>query len=189
MRIKFVVYIVFFSLVAVVSAKSMKTEKTETTEVVALTYAAPPIHREIVSEKRAEEQAAEQARIDAERVAAEKAEAHRQWHLRQEAKKRASPPRPSRSGIRASQGHVAASGDILDALARCESGGDPGRHSLNGKYHGAFQFLISTWQSIGYEGDPHNHSYATQKEAAGKLIARSGWASQFPRCARKLGMA
>lgn len=77
-------------------------------------------------------------------------------------------------------------GDILDALGRCESGGNPNLNTGNG-YFGAFQFLPSTWRSLGYSGLPTDHSYATQKEAAGRLIARSGW-GQFPGCARKLGM-
>lgn len=76
-------------------------------------------------------------------------------------------------------------GDILDALARCESG----MRNLNtgNGYLGYFQFLQGTWNGLGYSGPVTAASYETQKEAAGKLIARSGW-GQFPGCARKLGM-
>lgn len=82
----------------------------------------------------------------------------------------------------------------------CESGQDPTEDTGNG-YYGAFQFLISTWQSImvllgyghfedkTYVGEfprPTDASYEVQRSAAGALIERSGW-GQFPGCARKLG--
>lgn len=80
-----------------------------------------------------------------------------------------------------------ASGDVFMALARCESGGNAGAHSSTGKYHGAFQFGLSTWRSVGYGGDPHEYPFEVQLEAARRLQARSGW-GQWPRCARKLGL-
>lgn len=77
--------------------------------------------------------------------------------------------------------------DVWGALGRCESGNNPTSHSSSGKYHGAFQFAIGTWQGLGYSGDPHTYPYATQLEAAKKLQARSGW-GQWPKCASKLGL-
>lgn len=80
---------------------------------------------------------------------------------------------------------VTGGGDIYDALARCESGGDPLKNTGNG-YYGAFQFLPSTWNRF-HPGLPIDYSYAVQKAAAIRLIALSGW-GQFPACAAMLGM-
>jgi hypothetical protein len=74
----------------------------------------------------------------------------------------------------------------MDALARCESGGNPTIVSRNGRYYGAFQFALGTWRSVGYEGTPIDYSYEVQREAAIKLQQRSGW-GQWPTCSRKLG--
>jgi hypothetical protein len=73
------------------------------------------------------------------------------------------------------------------ALAACESGGNPRARSASGLYFGAFQFSVATWRSLGYGGNPADHSYGTQLEAAKRLQARSGW-GQWPRCARRLGL-
>ena len=82
---------------------------------------------------------------------------------------------------------VRPTGDVWSALAACESGGNPAAHGGGGRYHGAFQFSLATWRSLGYEGDPHENSYSVQLEAAQRLQARSGW-GQWPRCARRLGL-
>lgn len=87
------------------------------------------------------------------------------------------PPRP----------RVRPSGDVWSALAACESGGNPSAHGGGGRYHGAFQFSLATWRSLGYGGDPHEHPYEVQLEAARRLQARSGW-GQWPGCARRLGL-
>jgi len=80
-----------------------------------------------------------------------------------------------------------ASDDIYMQLAYCESGA---RWDYNGSsgYDGAFQFSPATWNTMGtgyafaYLAPPE-----VQIDAAKRLIARSGW-SQFPLCAKKLGM-
>lgn len=79
------------------------------------------------------------------------------------------------------------SGDIWGALARCESGGNPRAVGGGGRYFGAFQFSLGTWRGLGYSGNPVDHPYSTQLEAAQRLVARSGW-GQFPHCARRLGL-
>ncbi len=61
------------------------------------------------------------------------------------------------------------------------------RNDTGDPYWGYFQFLPSTWRGIGGTGMPHEHPYEVQKHFAIKLIERSGW-SQFPSCARQLGM-
>ncbi|HEX2851077.1 MAG TPA: transglycosylase family protein [Acidimicrobiales bacterium] len=89
--------------------------------------------------------------------------------------------------VRADRGGGRASDDIWVALARCESGGDPAAVGGGGAYHGAFQFTLTTWHSLGYAGDPLDYPFAVQLEAAKRLQARSGWA-QWPACSRRLGL-
>jgi hypothetical protein len=97
-----------------------------------------------------------------------------------------------RSAARTSRGAAAdggrSAGDgVWAALARCESGGDPTARGGGGRYFGAFQFSLATWQSLGYAGNPIDHPYAVQLAAARRLQARSGW-DQWPRCSRQLGL-
>lgn len=75
------------------------------------------------------------------------------------------------------------SGDLLDALARCESG----MQNLQcAPYCGYFQFVPRTYASITGRWCVTCDDYATQKAAA--AIAWSwGPCSQFPTCAAKLG--
>lgn len=73
------------------------------------------------------------------------------------------------------------------ALAACESGGNPRARSADGRYFGAFQFSVETWRSLGYGGNPADHPYSVQLQAAQRLQARSGW-DQWPRCSRRLGL-
>jgi hypothetical protein len=95
------------------------------------------------------------------------------------------PPPPPEVQAAAASEPVPATGDRFDALAQCESGGDPTTNTGNG-YYGAFQFDLQTWQSVGRSGYPHEHSYGEQKAAAMDLHARRGW-HPWPACARKLG--
>lgn len=88
---------------------------------------------------------------------------------------------------RSDTGGRSATDGVWAALAACESGGNPAAGSSGGLYFGAFQFSVATWRSLGYSGNPTDHSYAVQLEAAKRLQARSGW-GQWPRCARRLGL-
>lgn len=63
----------------------------------------------------------------------------------------------------------------------CESGMDPSAHNPSGIYHGAFQFLLSTWYAAGGTGDPHQHSWHMQAVVAVRWMHRAG-ASQWPVC-------
>lgn len=74
----------------------------------------------------------------------------------------------------------------FDRLAQCESNGNWGISSGNG-YHGGLQFSLATWRSLGYGGNPAEHSYDVQLAAAKRLQARSGW-GQWPHCSRRLGL-
>jgi uncharacterized protein YabE (DUF348 family) len=71
------------------------------------------------------------------------------------------------------------------ALAKCESGGNPSIVSSNGKYHGLYQFSVSTWQAVGGSGLPSQASAAEQTQRAQILYQRSG-AGQWPVCGKKL---
>ena len=69
----------------------------------------------------------------------------------------------------------------LEAIAACESGGDPTAVSSNGMYHGKYQFSVSTWQAVGGTGLPSQAPEAEQDMRAAMLYARSG-PSQWPVC-------
>lgn len=73
-------------------------------------------------------------------------------------------------------------GGTLEAIARCESGGDPTTNTGNG-FYGKYQFTLSTWQSVGGSGNPAAASEAEQNKRAAMLYAREG-ASPWPVCGR-----
>jgi len=74
----------------------------------------------------------------------------------------------------------AASGQ-LEAIAACESGGDPTAIGGGGLYRGKYQFTYETWQSVGGSGDPAAAPEAEQDARAAALLARDG-AGQWPVC-------
>jgi hypothetical protein len=69
----------------------------------------------------------------------------------------------------------------LEAIASCESGGDPTVFSADGSYRGKYQFSFSTWASVGGSGDPAAASEAEQDYRAALLYASSG-SSPWPVC-------
>ena len=69
----------------------------------------------------------------------------------------------------------------LQAIAACESGGDPRAVSANGTYRGKYQFSTATWQAVGGSGDPAAAPEAEQDKRAAILMARSG-PGQWPVC-------
>ena len=71
------------------------------------------------------------------------------------------------------------------ALARCESGGNPTAVSSTGKYHGLYQFSVSTWAAVGGAGLPSEASAEEQTARAKMLYNRSG-AGQWPHCGKNL---
>ena len=68
--------------------------------------------------------------------------------------------------------------------SQCESGGDPNIHGGGGKYHGAFQFRLSTWKASPKSpgGDPHKYSWRTQAVVAVYLKKRDGARTHWPSC-------
>jgi hypothetical protein len=71
---------------------------------------------------------------------------------------------------------------VLEAIAQCESGGDPTADTGNG-FYGKYQFTLETWQSVGGTGNPAQASEAEQDQRAAALYAQAG-ASPWPVCGR-----
>jgi hypothetical protein len=69
----------------------------------------------------------------------------------------------------------------LEAIASCESGGNPTAVSADGTYRGKYQFDTGTWAAVGGSGDPAAAPEAEQDYRAALLYAQSG-PSQWPMC-------
>jgi uncharacterized protein YabE (DUF348 family) len=92
---------------------------------------------------------------------------------------------PSSSGGTPAVGGGDAAGLNWAALAACESGGRANAVSSTGKYHGLYQFSVSTWQAVGGAGLPSEASAEEQTARAQALYNRSG-AGQWPHCGPRL---
>jgi Transglycosylase-like domain len=68
----------------------------------------------------------------------------------------------------------------LEAIAACESGGDPTANTGNG-FYGKYQFTQTTWESVGGTGNPAAASEAEQDMRAAMLYAQQG-SSPWPVC-------
>ncbi len=68
----------------------------------------------------------------------------------------------------------------LDAIAACESGGDPTAVNAAG-YYGKYQFDTGTWAAVGGSGNPAEASEAEQDYRAALLYSRAG-SSPWPVC-------
>jgi transglycosylase-like protein len=71
----------------------------------------------------------------------------------------------------------------LQAIAACESGGDPRAIGGGGAFRGKYQFTYATWAAMGGSGDPAAAPEAEQDRLAAKLYATAG-AGQWPVCGR-----
>jgi hypothetical protein len=71
----------------------------------------------------------------------------------------------------------------LQAIAACESGGDPHAIGGGGAFRGKYQFTYETWAAMGGSGDPAAAPEAEQDRLAAKLYATAG-AGQWPVCGR-----
>jgi hypothetical protein len=69
----------------------------------------------------------------------------------------------------------------LEAIAACESHGNPRAIGGGGAYRGKYQFDRGTWSRVGGRGDPAAASEAEQDRRAARLLKRSG-ASPWPVC-------
>src|SRR5687767_5331461 len=68
----------------------------------------------------------------------------------------------------------------LEAIAACESGGDPTAVNAAG-YYGKYQFDEATWASVGGSGNPAEASEEEQDYRAAILYSRAG-SSPWPVC-------
>jgi Transglycosylase-like domain len=69
----------------------------------------------------------------------------------------------------------------LEAIAHCESRGDPTAVSSDGVFRGKYQFDVTTWQSLGGSGDPALASEREQDRRARALAAERG-SAPWPVC-------
>jgi hypothetical protein len=69
----------------------------------------------------------------------------------------------------------------LQAIASCESGGDPHSIGGGGAFRGKYQFTYGTWASVGGKGDPAAAPEAEQDKRAQMLLSKSG-SSPWPVC-------
>ena len=83
--------------------------------------------------------------------------------------------------LKRSSAPAAAASPQLEAIAACESGGDPTAIGGGGLYRGKYQFTYETWQSVGGTGDPAAAPEAEQDARAAALLARDG-AGHWPVC-------
>jgi hypothetical protein len=70
---------------------------------------------------------------------------------------------------------------VLQAIAQCESGGNPAAIGGGGSFRGKYQFDYGTWASVGGAGDPATAPESEQDRRAAALYARAG-ASPWPVC-------
>ncbi len=71
---------------------------------------------------------------------------------------------------------------VLQAIAACESGGNPSTNTGNG-FYGKYQFTQATWAAVGGSGNPAAASEAEQDRRAAQLYAQAG-PGQWPVCGR-----
>ncbi|MEA2412010.1 MAG: resuscitation-promoting factor RpfE [Thermoleophilaceae bacterium] len=91
--------------------------------------------------------------------------------------------RTAKARKRAAATPAASASPQLQAIAACESGGNPRAIGGGGAFRGKYQFDYGTWASVGGTGDPASASEAEQDYRAGLLLARSGTAP-WPVCGR-----
>jgi transglycosylase-like protein len=70
----------------------------------------------------------------------------------------------------------------MQAIAECESGGNPATDTGNG-FYGKYQFTLETWAAVGGSGNPAHASEAEQDRRAAILYEQAG-PSQWPVCGR-----
>ena len=71
--------------------------------------------------------------------------------------------------------------ETMEAIAACESGGNPEAVSPEGAYMGLYQFDQGTWESVGGSGSPTEAPAEEQTYRAALLYSESG-SSPWPIC-------
>ena len=121
------------------------------------------------------------ARVRGEHLRPGYARTIRSWSLTELTRHHRHLRRELRSARRARAAAPAAS-PALQAIAACESGGDPQADTGNG-FYGKYQFTLGTWQAVGGSGNPAQASEAEQDRRAAALLAQAG-PGQWPVCGR-----
>jgi hypothetical protein len=88
--------------------------------------------------------------------------------------------RRARARARAQEHSASSASPQLEAIAACESGGNPATDTGNG-FYGKYQFTLATWQAVGGSGNPAQASEAEQDRRAATLLAQAG-PGQWPVC-------
>ena len=102
-------------------------------------------------------------------------------HKLDSAVKRARVERKKRLRAKAAAAQQSSASPQLEAIAACESGGNPAAIGGGGAYRGKYQFDYGTWASVGGTGDPAAAPEAEQDRRAQMLLDRSG-TSPWPVC-------
>jgi len=108
-------------------------------------------------------------------TAVKRAKADRKAELRAKRRKRAQAAAPAQAS------GASTASPQLEAIAACESGGNPAAIGGGGAYRGKYQFDYGTWASVGGSGDPAAAPEAEQDKRAAMLYAQAG-ASPWPVC-------
>ena len=141
--------------------------------------AAQQQHRELVDQRVRGERAAERAETR-ERKAERKAKAKKRAKKRAKAAAKQQAAAPQGAASQQAGGGTATPGH-LQAIAACESGGDPSAVGGGGAYRGKYQFDQQTWASVGGSGDPASAPEGEQDKRAAMLYAKAG-SSPWPVC-------
>jgi hypothetical protein len=96
-------------------------------------------------------------------------------------KQRATAKRRARKRAAQAASAPSTASPAMQAIAQCESGGNPQAIGGGGTYRGKYQFDQSTWASVGGSGDPAAAPEAEQDRRAAMLYARVG-RSAWPVC-------
>jgi hypothetical protein len=126
------------------------------------------------------------ARVEGHRLAPDYRSTARSWsytklkrhhrHLRRELRA----ARRARAQAREAARQAHSASPQLEAIAACESGGNPSTDTGNG-FYGKYQFTLATWQAVGGSGNPAQASEAEQDRRAAALLAQAG-PGQWPVC-------
>jgi hypothetical protein len=123
------------------------------------------------------------ARVEGEHMAPDYARTIRSWSLTKLRRHHRHLRRELRSARRArvkARAAAEATSPALEAIAACESGGNPQTDTGNG-FYGKYQFTLATWQAVGGSGNPAQASEAEQDRRAATLMAQAG-PGQWPVC-------
>jgi hypothetical protein len=119
-------------------------------------------------------------RREAAPVLKHRAKKHKRKLARKHAATAGGAPQASAPGASTAGGGSTASAP-LQAIAACESGGNPSAIGGGGQFRGKYQFTYSTWAAVGGSGDPAAASEAEQDQRAAALYSSAG-AGQWPVC-------